>query len=206
MHLMFGGAERDAEQWYDPYWQLYDIAPRLVDDVQQVLRTQLGVSPSAPEAFNLDAATAGALDDRLRSGEIATVESLRNVPPELAAIWGVHELITTAIVVRPRVYPPEPVLRLPPVSASVRYIATFTKYLEPRHCDFTDFQLHTATRSNNSYNGHTTDLTVRCLVAVRTEDNLRTPLPLEAIAQYGLIKIGTTSIEAQGAEDFTVYN
>lgn len=205
MHLMFGRAERDAEEGgYDPYWKLYGIAPRLVDEVRQKLRKFGVLSPD--EAFQLDTATAGALTDRLLSGEIATAESLRNVPPELAAIWGVHELIRSGTMTRPNEYPPEPILWLPGLSASVRYSVSFTRFLEKRTGEYTDFQLHAARRSNNLYNGTSVDQTVQCLVALRTADNLLYALPLPTIQGHNLIEVATTTVEAQGDQDLTVYN
>jgi len=193
------------EEYGDPYWRLADVAPRLAHDVQDVIRNGLGVTPDAPESYDLDMATADAVEQRLQQGSLS-VDDLGRIPPELAGIWGTHELIATSDVTISRQYPPQPVLRIRNASSSTRYRVEVVTYMAVGNSTFTQVQQHTATRTTILRNGQERVKSTQCLVGVQAHNGRQVAISTDEAARQRLVHVGTQSIEAWGMQSSAIYN
>ena len=197
--MSWGAEWPDAyKEWGDPYWQLSDLAPNLVEGIKDVVHGGLGVAEQAPEAFTLDTAIAQVLLDGWKAGLYPEPGDLQGLPPEMAVIWGVWMLLRDADYAPLQTYPPMPLLGIRAASTNTTYRVEVATFLPPKNSPYARIQLHSATRTHNPRNGTLHERTTSCLVTLDRATRIQQSQPLSLITKLRLRTIGTNVVEGRG--------
>lgn len=136
----------------DPYGDLSHYAPELVDGIQLGL-IELGLTNESLEWAAVNWAAANAVISRWNQGRFQDADELRDMPPTLAAAWGVFDFVAAARY-RPAAGFPlgRPVLGLRRASHNTLYQINFEEYM-PLDGEYSQYQLYTALRTVSLPNG-----------------------------------------------------